>query len=165
MAIELKWLGHSCFVVECQGYRILLDPFAPGSVPGFRDVRETVDQVLCSHEHHDHNYRAGAILRQNGPENPFTITPLESFHDDCQGAKRGPNTIHLLEAEGLKVAHMGDVGQMPSPEVLERLKGLDAMMIPVGGLHGWPPRGQSHCRPGGSQGGHPHALPFRQVRV
>ncbi|MGI6254311.1 MAG: MBL fold metallo-hydrolase [Acutalibacter sp.] len=135
MAIEIKWLGHSCFLVECQGYRILLDPFEPGSVPGFRDIHETVDQVLCSHEHHDHNYRAGAVLRQDGAENPFTITPLPSFHDDCQGAKRGPNTIHLLEADGLRVAHMGDVGQMPAPEVMDQLKGLDAVMLPVGGFY------------------------------
>lgn len=135
MAIELKWLGHSCFLVECEGYRILLDPFEPGSVPGCRDIQEVADQVLCSHEHHDHNYRAGAMLREDGPENPFTITPLASFHDDCQGQKRGPNIIHLLEAEGLRVAHMGDVGEMPAPEVLEQLKGVDAVMLPVGGFY------------------------------
>ena len=46
-----------------------------------------------------------------------------------------PNTIHLLEAGGLRVAHMGDAGCMPSPEILERLQELDAVMLPVGGYY------------------------------
>ena len=48
--IQIQWLGHSCFRVECQGYAIVLDPFEPGSVPGLRDIQQTADQVLCSHE-------------------------------------------------------------------------------------------------------------------
>ena len=131
--MEIKWLGHSCFKVTCEGYALVLDPFEPGSVPGLRDVQETADQVLCSHEHYDHNYRQGVALREGGPENPFTITALPSFHDGCGGAERGPNVIHLLEAGGLRVAHLGDLGAMPAPEVLEKLQNLDAVMVPVGG--------------------------------
>ena len=134
-SIQIKWLGHSCFRVECEDYAIVLDPFEPGSVPGFKDIEEVADQVLCSHGHHDHNYRAGVTLRDDGRKNPFTVTALPSFHDDCQGAKRGPNTIHLLEAEGLRVAHFGDVGVIPAPEVLEQLQNLDAIMLPVGGFY------------------------------
>ena len=134
-SIQIQWLGHSCFRVECQGYAVVLDPFEPGSVPGLRDIRQTADQVLCSHQHHDHNYRAGVALRQDGPENPFTITALPSFHDGCGGAKRGPNTIPLLEAQGLRVAHLGDLGCELEPEQLEALKGLDALRIPVGGFY------------------------------
>ena len=91
--------------------------------------------MLCSHQHHDHNYRAGVALRQDGPANPFTITALPSFHDGCGGAKRGPNTIHLLEAQGLRVAHLGDIGAMPAPDVVERLQNLDAVLVPVGGFY------------------------------
>ena len=132
-SILIQWLGHSCFRLECEGYVVVLDPFEPGSVPGCKDIQVTADQVLCSHEHHDHNYRAGVTLRQDGPANPFTITALPSFHDDCGGAKRGSNIIHLLEAQGLRVAHLGDLGSMPSQEVLDQLHNLDAVMIPVGG--------------------------------
>ena len=132
-SIQIQWLGHSCFRVECQGYAVVLDPFEPGSVPGLRDIRQTADQVLCSHQHHDHNYLAGVALRQDGPANPFTITALPWYHDDQQGALRGPNTIYVLEAQGLRVAHFGDVGCMPSQEVLDQLKNLDAIMLPVGG--------------------------------
>ena len=133
-SIQIQWLGHSCFRVECQGYVIVLDPFSPGSVPGCKDIQNVeADQVLCSHEHGDHNYRAGVILREDGPENPFTVTALPWENDGQQGAQRGPNTIYVLEAQGLRVAHFGDVGCMPSQEVLDQLQNLDAIMLPVGG--------------------------------
>ena len=133
-SIQIQWLGHSCFRVECQGYVIVLDPFSPGSVPGCKDIQNVeADQVLCSHEHGDHNYRAGVILREDGPENPFTVTALPWYHDGQQGDQRGPNTIYVLEAQGLRVAHFGDVGCMPSQEVLDQLQNLDAIMLPVGG--------------------------------
>lgn len=131
--IKLKWLGHSCFRVECRGYALVLDPFEPGSVPGCRDIHETANEVLCSHEHHDHNYRAGITLLPG--ESPFHLQVVESWHDDCQGAKRGPNRIHVLEADGLRVAHFGDIGCVPTSEQLSLLQGLDAALLPVGGFY------------------------------
>ena len=50
-AMKITWLGHSCFKVETRGYVIVLDPYEDGSVPGCEAVRETADEVLCSHEH------------------------------------------------------------------------------------------------------------------
>ena len=37
--MKLTWLGHSCFTVESQGYRIVLDPYQDGSVPGLAPIR------------------------------------------------------------------------------------------------------------------------------
>lgn len=141
MSILIRWLGHSCFRVECPNYSIILDPFAPGSVPGFLPISETADMVLCSHDHHDHGYAQGVTLAGEAKKSPFTVTKLDSFHDDQQGALRGKNIIHVLEAEGVRIAHFGDVGCMPAPEVLEQLRDLDAVMIPVGGHYTVGPEG------------------------
>ena len=135
MAMTIRWLGHSCFRVECGGYSVVIDPFEPGSVPGYQPISETADMVLCSHEHHDHGFREAVKLTGEAKEAPFTVTALPSFHDGSQGAQRGPNLIHLLEGGGVRVAHFGDVGCMPAPEVLAQLKGLDAALIPVGGFY------------------------------
>ena len=43
--------------------------------------------------------------------------------------------ILLFEREGLRIAHLGDIGEVLSDDKLEPLKGLDAVMIPVGGLY------------------------------
>lgn len=136
--IELTWLGHSCFRVECAMNKLILDPFAPGSVPGLRDITEEADGVLCTHEHHDHNYREGVRLTPG--ERGMEVHAYPSFHDDCQGAKRGPNKIFVLGDSSVRVAHMGDIGCMPSPEVVEALRGVDAMLIPVGGYYTVGPR-------------------------
>ena len=131
--MELTWLGHSCFRVECGGDTLVVDPFEPGSVPGCKDISEPADVVLCSHEHHDHGWRQGVTL--TGRPCSLGITVLHSFHDDKQGALRGKNIIHIIEGGGVKIAHFGDIGCMPTEEQLQALQGCDAIMLPVGGYY------------------------------
>lgn len=133
--MKLQWLGHSCFRVECEGYSLVLDPYEPGSVPGCKDIHETADMVLCSHEHYDHNARACVTLTGEGKVCPVKVTALHSFHDAQQGAQRGENILHILEGASVRVAHMGDIGCMPAPELLGQLQGCDAVLIPVGGFY------------------------------
>ncbi len=135
MAIELRWLGHACFQVTCEDYSIVLDPFEPGSVPGCADIDIQADEVLCSHGHHDHNYTAGVRLPREKKESPFQVTVISTYHDDQEGALRGENKIHVLEAGGIKVAHFGDIGCELTLEQKKQLQGLDAAMLPVGGFY------------------------------
>ena len=58
--MTITWLGHSCFLVEAQGFRIVLDPFQ--GVRGLPDTRAEAHLVLCSHDHFDHNNAAGVTL-------------------------------------------------------------------------------------------------------
>ena len=66
---------------------------------------------------------------------PFTIRTVETFHDGEGGALRGPNTIHILSADGVAVAHLGDLGHPLSPEQIAAIGPLDAVLIPVGGTY------------------------------
>ena len=131
--MKITWLGHSCFAVESQGYRIVLDPYKDGSVPGLAPVRVEADQVLCSHGHDDHCGTEGVSLRQGG-SSPFTVETIGSWHDDKSGAKRGPNTIHSLSDGQCRVAHLGDLGCDLTPEQKEKLRNLTALLVPVGGF-------------------------------
>lgn len=140
MSVKLRWLGHSCFRVERGNFSLVLDPFAPGSVPGCADIKETADLVLCSHDHRDHNCRESVKLKDDPGENPFTVTQLSSYHDDQNGALRGQNTITVLEADGLKLVHFGDIGCMPGPAAMEKLRGADVILLPVGGYYTVGPR-------------------------
>lgn len=134
MNMQIRWHGHACFSVTCEGYNVVFDPYQDGSVPGFPPLVLEADLVLCSHEHHDHNARENVRLRA-GRACPFTVTELHTFHDDCGGAKRGPNTIRILESGGLRLAHLGDLGVATLPPEQEAaLQNLDAVLIPVGGF-------------------------------
>ena len=132
--MKITWLGHSCFKVESGGYAVVLDPYEDGSVPGCLPVRETADEVLCSHEHIDHNFRAGVTLRK--PEGkPLKVETISTWHDDKNGELRGSNKIHILDDGQVRAAHMGDLGCGLAPEQLEMLKGVDVILIPVGGYY------------------------------
>ncbi len=133
--IKVEWFGHSCFRITKDGYAIVLDPYEDNNVPGL--ILETLqaDEVFASHEHGDHNAREKVELRGEKKDSPFQMIRLESFHDDCCGEKRGTNIMTVLESEGIRIAHLGDIGCVPSAEQMEVLKGLDAVMVPVGGFY------------------------------
>ena len=131
--MKIIWHGHSCFTVETEKGSVVLDPYGDGSVPGFGPLRLSADAVLCSHEHGDHNHRASVSL--SGRPCGIEVSTIDSWHDDAQGKKRGANTIHILKAEGLAAAHLGDLGCMLEPEQTKELQGLDALMIPIGGFY------------------------------
>ena len=132
--MTITWLGHSCFRIESQGYRIILDPYRDGKVPGWRPVRETADLVLCSHGHDDHS-AADCVTLRRGMASPFTVETIPTWHDDREGALRGANTVHILSDGQCRVAHLGDLGCMPTEEQEARLRGLDALLIPIGGYY------------------------------
>lgn len=131
--MTITWLGHSCFQLESGGWRVVLDPYS--GVPGYPPLQIQANQVLCSHEHYDHNFRQAVQLLPETLPSPFSITSIASWHDDVQGKKRGPNTIHLLQAENLRVLHLGDLGTLLTPEQLLQIGHVDIVLLPVGGTY------------------------------
>lgn len=97
--IKVEWFGHSCFRIRKDGYAIVFDPYEDDNVPGLKLEILTANEVFTSHEHGDHNAREKVKLVKAYGETPFQVTHLESFHDDCQGKKRGTNCITILESE------------------------------------------------------------------
>lgn len=134
--MDIIWHGHSCFELVSGGYSAVIDPFQDTSVgTAYPHVRLTADAVYFSHEDRDHNFREGVTLRNTGKANPFAVTELETYHDIMRGRLRGMNTVRIFAAEGMRVAHLGDLGAKPTPEQMQQLQWLDAMMIPVGGIY------------------------------
>lgn len=139
--MRLEWIGHACFKLTMEsGVKVFTDPY-DASV-GITMIPLKADVITMSHDHHDHNETSQiigepVILRGDAPlqMGGLKITALCSYHDDAQGAKRGPNFIRVFEAEGLKIVHMGDQGCMPSREILEAIAGADALLVPVGGTY------------------------------
>ena len=130
--MTVTWLGHACFALEHEGYRIVTDPWR--EVPGFGEMKTEANAVYCSHGHYDHAATETVTLTSGG-SSPFTVTEIPTFHDEVQGAKRGENTIRMFEAAGIRVAHLGDLGHPLSEAQLAPLRGVDVLLIPIGGVY------------------------------
>ncbi|MBE6051868.1 MAG: Zn-dependent hydrolase [Clostridium sp.] len=133
--LELKWLGHSCFKLTYEDYSIVLDPYEKNSIPGLGSLNVSANEVLCSHNHFDHGAKNEVEILKTSKDSPFKVTELHSYHDDVKGAKRGENIIHIFEVDGLKVAHLGDIGCMPTKDQMNILNNLDLVMVPIGGVY------------------------------
>ena len=151
----ITWHGQSFFeLVTPGGVRLALDPHAIESY-GRRSLK--VDVVLLSHRHTDHN-RMDSIenamqvkvmegLKPAGPGGRTVFNPVDEkikdvrvrdiscFHDSVQGMKRGLNSIWVIEVEGLRIAHLGDLGHLLDAPQLQELGRVDVLMIPVGGVY------------------------------
>ena len=125
--------GHSCFTLITSAGTLVTDPYRDGSVPGFPPLALSADAVFCSHGHADHCATEAVTL--TGNPCAVEVEEISTYHDPEKGALRGPNTIRVFSAEGLRVAHLGDLGCDLTAQQKQRLAGLDALLIPVGGYY------------------------------
>lgn len=135
--MKIRYLGHSSFVLSSDaGTRFVTDPFGGIGIP-FPRVR--ADAVTVSHSHYDHDNIRGAetsvVLDRAGNYEigGIPVSAVECYHDDCKGAKRGKNLIFRFEMDGLRVCHLGDIGEECSPALVRAIAPADVLMIPVGG--------------------------------
>ena len=129
--MKLTWLGHSCFVIEQDGYRVVLDPYFVESYPA---LHVSAHETLCSHDHRDHCFTEAVTRIADGRKSPFTVETVDTFHDEKRGTLRGENKMHVLRANGLTVVHAGDLGHALNDKQLAAVKGCDALLLPVGGF-------------------------------
>lgn len=137
----LKYFGHSFFTITLESGKVIaLDPY--GDFYRYPKRAVAADLCLISHHHHDHDgvssllpgariMDAAGHARLDG----ICITGVPTWHDVRQGALRGPNLVHVVEAEGLRVAHAGDLGHVPDQEQLRQIGRVDVLLLPVGGCY------------------------------
>ncbi|MDI9519610.1 MAG: MBL fold metallo-hydrolase [Bacillota bacterium] len=138
----ISYHGHAEFMVElADGRRVLFDPFPPQVGFPFRRVR--ADIVCVSHHHYDHDYvdkvdGKPIVIDTAGSHRPLPgirVNCVTAFHDEEQGKKRGEILCTTVEAEGLKVTHLGDLGVTPDTALREKLFMPDILFVPVGGIY------------------------------
>lgn len=139
--VKITWLGHAAFLIESGGLKILTDPYDSGEGRiKYRPISIPVDIVTISHDHFDHNYTKGLMgdfqtLDKTGvfQVKGAKVTGFESYHDPQSGTLRGPNIVFVIEVDGLRICHAGDLGHVLSKEHIKALGSIDVLLIPVGG--------------------------------
>ena len=122
-----------------KGAIVVFDPFEGLGIP---EPEANADVVLCSHSHRDHN-NSGPVLKEGGTVlkgfvglrviSGVPIKGIATFHDAVGGSQRGKNSVYVVQLDGLRFCHLGDLGHgLISKHVVE-IGEIDVLFTPVGG--------------------------------
>lgn len=139
--MEILHLGHSSFKIIGKNITVVTDPFDPAKV-GIPFSKTDADVVTVSHDHFDHNFLAGIKGEYICFDSPgeyeiktAEIRGVPGCHDEKAGEDGGDNTIFNYEIDGIQICHLGDQGMDLSSDQLDKIDGVDILMIPVGGKY------------------------------
>ena len=136
--MTIFWLGQAAFKIVDKEVTVAIDPY---DKIGLKMPKFQADILLITHDHSDHNFIEAIkgepfVIDSQGEyevKNVF-IYGLPAYHDNKEGAESGKITVYVIEMEGMKIAHLGDIGQESlTDEQLEELEGVDILLIQVGG--------------------------------
>ncbi len=137
--VDITWLGHSCFKIRSSQATIITDPFPPNL--GYTLGKQAARIVTVSHQHPSHSYTGGVDGEPRlviGPGeyeiSSVLIIGVATFHDAEGGKVRGKNCVYLMEVDGIKICHLGDLGHVLTAEQVEEIDVVDVLLLPVGGV-------------------------------
>ena len=126
-------LGHACYLLKSNILSVVIDPYRNRSVPHLKLPRVEANYVFCSHDHYDHD--AKNLITIVPTSEQLNIKTVVVPHDHHSGEHRGLNTMHFLDIDGYRILHTGDLGCIPSKEVLEQMKNIDILLAPINGFY------------------------------
>ncbi len=153
--MNITWYGQSCFQISSSEGKnnrvsIVVDPF--GEDIGLKLPRKIeADIVLVTHDHSDHNnvkavsgeplviagpgeYEAKGVFIRGISSLRLASHRLADQNKEDNLASGG--TIYTIEVEGMRLCHLGDLGQKELfSDQLEKIGGVDILMVPVGGVY------------------------------
>lgn len=141
--VSIQWLGYSCFYIQSPGgTAVVTDPFDP-KVTGLASPATGAHLVTISTETPEHNNpgvihafpgETKQVLHGTGASRgDLRVIPVPTYRDDSAGARAGRNTVYVIEAGALRLAHLGDLGHVLTPQQVQAVGHVDVLMVPVGG--------------------------------
>ncbi len=137
--VKIIWHGHACFEVKGRNATIVFDPFGGIGLP---EPKAKADVVLCSHSHVDHN-NSKPVLKEGGvvlegfvgakEVNGILVKGVATLHDAVGGSQRGKNSVYVVEVDGLRLCHLGDLGHDLTVEQAKDVGKVDVVFTPVAG--------------------------------
>ncbi len=140
--MEITWYGHSCFRLTERGMAtVVVDPF-DSRTTGYSPLKLKADIVAVSHDAPGHNFVEAVKGTSHVIKGPgeFEIGGVFITGVQTNGSGSGKkakeqirNTLYVFDYEGLTVAHLGDLQQVPTQAEIEALGNVNVALVPVGG--------------------------------
>jgi L-ascorbate metabolism protein UlaG (beta-lactamase superfamily) len=139
--MEITWYGHSCFRLTERNYAtVVTDPFDSKKV-GYDALKLKAEIVTVSHDAPGHS-NVDAVKGTT-----HTITGAGEFEiggvfitavqTGGGGGKKNKdkirNTLYVFDYDGITVAHLGDLDEVPTQSEVEALGTVNVLLVPVGG--------------------------------
>ena len=132
--MEITWYGMSCFrITERKLATIVTDPFAPAI--GLGELRLKSDVVTVSHDAPGHNHLHAVSGMEHTLDGPGEYEIGGVFVTGIATPSRTDkfnNIVYLFNYNGLTIAHLGDIGDVPSQKQIEDLEMVNVLLVPVG---------------------------------
>ena len=146
--MKLKWYGQAAFSVTSDaGLTIITDPYTPETA-GYEPILDPADVVITSSDNDSFHCRADLILG-----NPVAINALAVAQNGGERVEKGvtfraiaamealnhryhdpdANALYRFEVDGMRIGHMGDVGNALSDEQIDFFRDLDVLLALAGG--------------------------------
>ncbi len=147
--MRVTFYAHASFRLETPEVSVVTDPYTPG-VSGFEPIDEPADLVIMSSAtdrfHSDPSHVRGQPTVVNAlldvpPEGltacgiPIRAFPTSESLTFDFGRDPDANAIYLFTVGGVRVLHMGDVGNAIAPAVLEAVAGQVDVLLALAGAH------------------------------
>ena len=141
--MEITWFGHSCFRLTERGLAsVVTDPYDESL--GYPQLRLKADIVTVSHEAPGHNNIDAVKGEKRALVGPgeyeiggVFITGVSTARSEANKKKNGdapaPNTMYMIDFDGLTVCHLGDLDHVPTQAQIEALGAVHVALVPVGG--------------------------------
>jgi L-ascorbate metabolism protein UlaG (beta-lactamase superfamily) len=145
--MEITWYGHSCFRLTERNYAtVVTDPFDNKSI-GYDSLKLRSDIVTVSHDAPGHNNTDAVKGTSHVIDGPgeFEIGGVFVTGVQTDGSGSGKkkskkenettvrNTIYVFDYDGITVAHLGDLKEVPTQSEIEALGTINVALVPVGG--------------------------------
>jgi len=139
--MEITWYGHSCFrLTERNFATVVTDPYDNKAI-GYSPLRLRSDIVTVSHDAPGHNnvdsVKSTSHVIDGAGEfeiGGVFITGVQTDGGRKKGKEQGAsNTVYVFDYDGITVAHLGDLKQVPTQSEIELLGTVNVALVPVGG--------------------------------
>lgn len=138
---EIRWYGHTCFRIKAKEATVITDPVDRST--GYGIGKQSADIVTLSGDERGKNLNAIRPDYQTieGPGeyemHDVFVTGTRTYQDDRKGAEHGYNTTYVIEVEGIKIGHLGNIGHSLTEAQSETFEDIDVLLTPVGGEEGF----------------------------